>query len=285
MGRRIWLEKKLLWIQPSFYLLTTTLLSLLLPLSFLLVARLSTSYSLFSLDRDHPITHPSNLSSILISLFIETNPSLLHALVFLIAAATLFHGLTGQTLFITEPSEPNSRPNLYISWILLCTLQLCIGLGIEAIIAAGIDGDGFGHERNSSGRIVFVFLLGLHETMLYWWRVVVKPVVDDTVFGFVREERWVERAVMGCGFGALWWWRLRDEVESLVDMVEYESETPMGVGIAGIVGWWLYYLIVTIGVVRIVKGIITWVGVILLYRLEANPDDDDDVENEDLEEV
>lgn len=112
-----------------------------------------------------------------------------------------------------------------------------------------------------------------------------KPVVDDTVFGFVREERWVERAVMGCGFGALWWWRLRDEVESLVDMVEYESETPMGVGIAGIVGWWLYYLIVTIGVVRIVKGIITWVGVILLYRLEANPDDDDHVENEDLEEV
>ncbi|KAI8522578.1 hypothetical protein RHMOL_Rhmol13G0007600 [Rhododendron molle] len=70
--------------------------------------------------------------------------------------------MTGRTLDITEPQEPNS--------------QLCIGLGIEAIIAAGID-----HERILSGRAVFMFLLGLHETMLYWWRVVVKP-VGDRVF-------------------------------------------------------------------------------------------------------
>ncbi|KAH7836995.1 hypothetical protein Vadar_008315 [Vaccinium darrowii] len=282
MGWKIWLEKKQLLtsatlIQP-FYLLTTTLLSLLLPLSFLLLARLSASYAVFTSD-PYPQPHPSNYSSILISLFIKTNPSFLHAVVSLLTAATLIHGLTGQKLVTTESPDPNFRPHLCISWILLCTLQLCIGFGIEGIIAAGIDGYGFGNERSLSSRVVF--FLGLHEAMLYWWRVVVKPVVDDTVFGFVTEEKWVERAAMGVGYGALWCWRLRSEVESLAVMVEVKREMEMGVDIADFVGWWLYYLIVTIGMVRIVKGI-AWVGVILLSgRVEANPIDIDYTENED----
>ncbi|KAF5931445.1 hypothetical protein HYC85_032318 [Camellia sinensis] len=83
--------------------------------------------------------------------------------------------------------------------------------------------------------------------MVYWSRTVVKPVVDDTVFGYVKEERWVERVAMAASLGTLWWWRLRGEIESLVVMVEVKRELLIGVGIADFVGWWLYYLTVTIG--------------------------------------
>lgn len=58
-------------------------------------------------------------------------------------------------------------------------------------------------------------------------------------------------------------------------MVEVKKEMAMGVGVADLVGWWLYYQTVIIGLVMIVKGII-WVGVILLCRRrrvegEVNP--------------
>lgn len=101
--------------------------------------------------------------------------------------------------------------------------------------------------------------------MLYWLRTVVKPVVDDTVFGFAREERWIERVVIAISFGSLWWWRLRDEVESLVVVAELTREMDMPVGAAAFLGWWLYYLTVTIGMVRVVKGLI-WFGMILLCK-------------------
>lgn len=74
--------------------------------------------------------------------------------------------------------------------------------------------------------------------------------VDDTIFGVVKEERCVDRVVMAAGFGALWWRRLRDEVETLVFMVEVNKEMSMGVGFVDFVGWWFYYKSVTIGFVR-----------------------------------
>lgn len=111
--------------------------------------------------------------------------------------------------------------------------------------------------------------------MMYWSRTVVKPVVDDTVFGLAREERWVERVTMAASFGALWWWRLRDEVESLVVVAEVQREVSMGGSLANFVGWWLYYLTVTIGMVRVAKGVI-WVGMVLVFRqkkVEGNAGD------------
>ncbi|CAL5357739.1 unnamed protein product [Camellia sinensis] len=98
--------------------------------------------------------------------------------------------------------------------------------------------------------------MGLHETMQYWWRRVVKPVVDDTVFGYLKEERWVERVAVAVNFGSLLWWRLRDEVSHLVVVAEVKREMAMGVGVAEFVGWRLYYVNVTIGMVRTVKGIL-----------------------------
>lgn len=105
-----------------------------------------------------------------------------------------------------------------------------------------------------------IFLMGLHETMQFWKRTVVRPVVDDTVFGggVVREERWVERVVMAASLGGLWWWKLRDDVEWLVVMAEVKKEQLMEVGMVDFVGWWLYYVTVTIGMVRVVKALV-WV--------------------------
>ncbi|KAA8543024.1 hypothetical protein F0562_021481 [Nyssa sinensis] len=108
-----------------------------------------------------------------------------------------------------------------------------------------------------------VFFLGLHETMLHWMRTVVKLVVDDTIFGFRREERWVERVAMAASFGTLWWWRLRDEIESLVVVPEVKTQLLISIGLADFVGWWLYYLTVTVGMIRVVKGLM-WLGMILL---------------------
>ncbi|CAK9152896.1 unnamed protein product [Ilex paraguariensis] len=265
MGWKIWQqsEKKLLdfyaTLRDPFQVLTITLLSLLLPLSFLLLARLSTAHYLLAFTAYS--TPPQ--SSLIFSLLLNTYPFLLHGLVSIVSVTTFVHCSTGRLTPITELPALMLRPGLYTAWILLCTLQVCVGLGIEGTIAAGIDGSDFGQERSLLGRVIF--FLGLHETMLYWSRTVVKRVVDDTVFGFAREERWVERVAMGASFGVLWWWRLRGEVESLVVVAEVKRELLMGVGVADFVSWWLYYLTVMIGMVRLVKGLI-WLGMIFLCR-------------------
>ncbi|EEF47261.1 uncharacterized protein LOC8267337 [Ricinus communis] len=252
-------------LTEPFHLLTTTLLSILLPLSFLLLARLSCYSYLLSIASDPTQPEPSSL---LFSFLLRSNPAILYFLVSIFSIATLLHGLTGRFNLLSYDSSSlaageSQRHRLYTAWILLCTLQVCVGLGIEGSIAAGIDGHSFDIEKSLLSRIIF--FLGLHETMLYWSRTVVKPVVDDTVFGFGRDEKWVQRVSLAMSLGSLWWWRLRDEVESLVIVAEAKREMSMGVGMADLLGWWLYYLTVTIGMVRIVKGLM-WVMMILLCR-------------------
>ncbi|KAI4301510.1 hypothetical protein L6164_034783 [Bauhinia variegata] len=246
-----------------FYLLTLTLLSLLLPLSFLLLARLSgAQYYLQSLTWDHS----SETFPYVFSFLLHMNPAVLYFLVSAVSVATLIHGLTGKITLLDESQFPVLQPRLYTAWILLCTLQVFVGLGIEGSIAAGITDDSdltFGVERNFLSRVIF--LLGLHETMQNWSRMVVKPVMDDTVFGVARKERWLERVAIAAGLGSLWWWKLREEVETLVVMAEAKKEQLMDVGIGDFVGWWLYYLTVTIGMVRIIKGLL-WIAMIALSR-------------------
>lgn len=112
--------------------------------------------------------------------------------------------------------------------------------------------------------------------MLFWGRTVVKPVVDDTIFGYWRKEGWVEKVALGLSYGGLWWWRLREEVESLVMVPEVKRELMMGIGVADFVGWWLYYLTVTIGMVRVVKGLISPVLILTRRREEgeSRPNDE-----------
>ncbi|XP_050238638.1 uncharacterized protein LOC126688104 [Mercurialis annua] len=250
-----------MFTQP-FHVLTITLLSILLPLSFLLLARLSTYTYLLTSDP----TEPELRSSFLFFLVLHGNPAILYLLVSIFSIAALLHGLTGKFNLINYESSPggeSKRHRLYSAWILLCTLQVCVGLGVEGSIAAGIGGHSFDIQKSLLSKIIF--FLGLHETTLYWSRTVVKPVVDDTIFGFTRDEKLVQRVCIAMSLGGLWWWRLRDEVESLVIVAEMKREMLMEVDMADLLGWWLYYLTVTIGMVRIVKGIM-WVMMILLCK-------------------
>ncbi|KAF9623084.1 hypothetical protein IFM89_036481 [Coptis chinensis] len=245
-------------VREPFYIFTLNLLSLLLPLSFLLISRLSRAQYLLS-------SYPSQSDSFLLFLFLYTNPTLLHVLVSFVSITALLHGLTGRITLLKGSTSPIVQPGIYTAWILLCTLQVCVGLGIEGTIAAGmwtIDDD---VATKSMFLIRVIFLVGLHETTVYWSKAYVRPVVDDTVFGTTREEWWVERLVLGASFGALWWWRLRDEVEALLLVVEVKRGLFMGLGISDLVSWWLYYLTVTIGVVRLVRGLM-WLGKVMFCR-------------------
>ncbi|KAK6937265.1 hypothetical protein RJ641_030773 [Dillenia turbinata] len=250
-------------MREPFHALTVTLLSLLLPLSFLLIARLSTfQYILCS------TTHGASRSSnSLFADLLSTKPALLYGLVGTISIATLIHGLTGKITLQSESPGLLLRPRLSTAWIMLCTLQVCVGLGIEGSIAAGVVGFGSGNDTSLVSRTIF--FIGLFDTMIYWSRSIVKPVVDDTVFGCPKEESWAGRAAMTMTFGTLWWWRLKNEIESLVIVVEAKKQNALPLGVADFIGWWLYYMTVTIGMVRILKGLL-WVVMVLLCRREIN---------------
>ncbi|MED6168554.1 hypothetical protein PIB30_012827 [Stylosanthes scabra] len=249
-----------------FYLITVTLLTLLLPLSFLLLSRLSTlQYYLQTLTFYYHHYSPPYL----LSLALRISPSLLYILVSILTLASFIHGFTGNITFFTRSSSSCSfQPRLYTAWILLCAFQVCVGLGIEGSIQAGFyddDDGGGGFDRSLLSRVVF--LLGLHETTHVWSNMVVRPVVDDTVFGVVgeRKERWIERVVMAASLGTLWWWKLREDVETLVMMVEVKKEQFMDVGIGDFIGWCLYYVTVSIGIIKIVKALM-WICMVSICR-------------------
>ncbi|CAA0843291.1 Unknown protein [Striga hermonthica] len=240
-----------------FEIVATTLLSLLLPLSFLLLGRLSTARYLLSASDTYLLS--SSDDSFLRSFFLShaKNPTILHLLVSVVSVSALVHALTDKI----GPGSGGGRNahrrrplRLWAAWIFLCAAQVCVGMGIEGSIAAGVDGSGFGRGNGAVCRAVF--FVGMHETAVWWWRVAVKPVVDDTVFGRRREEGWGDRAAVAAGCGWVWWWRVREEVESLVVVAEVRRELMIGTGAADIMGWWLYYLTVTVGMVRVVRGIL-----------------------------
>ncbi|KAI6694601.1 hypothetical protein NL676_022311 [Syzygium grande] len=254
-------------LKQGFHVLSVTLLSLLLPLSFLVLARLS------CFDYHSPILAGSirRVLPFPFSFLLYTNPTLLHAVVAIFTVCTLLHGLTGRITLLTEPPPPPPgralrKARLPMAWAVLCVLQVCVGLGLEASVAARVDGSPLHLGRAERSLLSkAIFFLGLHEMTVYWSRTVVRPVVDDTVFGGMRVEGPLGRAAVAAGFGVLWWWRLRGEVEAMVVVPEVKKELMMGIGVADFAGWWLYYLTVTIGMVRIVKGLM-WVGIVLFCR-------------------
>jgi len=250
-----------------FYIFTFTILTLLLPLSFLLLAKFSDAqYYLQTLTWYHSPHH----FPYVLTLALHISPLILYVFVSFISIASFIHVLTGKIITLRDPSSPSTtgfQPRLYTAWILLCTFQVCVGLGIEGSIEVGLyDSDewSFGVERSSLSRLVF--LLGLHQTTQVWAGMVVRPVVDDTVFGVEREVRLVERVVVAASLGGLWWWRLREDVESLVVMVEARKEQLMDVRVSEFVGWWLYNLTVTIGMVKVIRGLIGMATICLCRR-------------------
>ncbi|GLU07262.1 hypothetical protein SLE2022_242260 [Rubroshorea leprosula] len=249
-------------VEP-FYVVTISLLSLLLPLSFLLLSRFSYVHYLFLVTATPFPLHPSFSLN-----FFLTIPAVLYVPVSTVSVAALVHGLTGKITFASESPVAAYRPRLFATWIILCALQVCVGLGIEGSIEAGVNGSAaaanlIGVKRSLFSRVIF--FLGLHESMLLWFRTIVKPIVDDTIFGVVREESWVQRATVAVSLGSLWWWKLRDEVEGLVVGAESKVEMAIGMEAVDLVGWWLYYVTVTIGMVRLVK-VVMWLGMIFLFE-------------------
>ncbi|KAK7396973.1 hypothetical protein VNO78_18137 [Psophocarpus tetragonolobus] len=245
--------------KEMFYLITLTLLTLLLPLSFLLIAKLWELQTLTWYQYHSPQHLPY-----LLTLALHINPLILHALVSIVSMASLIHSLTGKVIILSDSAGWGAgfEPRLYTAWILLCTFQVCVGLGIEGSIEAGLydsEGSSFGAERSMLSMSTVVFLLGLHETTQVWARMVVRPVVDDTVYGVAREERWVERVGVAASLGALWCWRLREDVQSLIIMVELDpkKDHSMDIIITHFVSFFLYYLTVSIGIVRIVKSLMS----------------------------
>ncbi|KAL9242959.1 hypothetical protein vseg_016910 [Gypsophila vaccaria] len=252
-------------VQP-IYILSVTLLSLLLPVSFLLLSRLSTVHYLLS---SASITPPKTF---IFSLFLHTNATLLHVLVLVVSFAALVHALTGRISLLTELPGRISRPRVHVAWMFLCSLQMCVGLGVEATIEAEVTGPRFGVGRSMISKVVF--FMGLHETMIHWCRIIVRPVVSDTVYGGPREERWQDRWAMAACFGLLSWWRLRDEVDSLVVVVEAKRAMMMKVGLGDSIGFMLYYLTVAIGMSRILKGLLWFCMKFFCRRLVDDHDYD-----------
>ncbi|RZC51662.1 hypothetical protein C5167_020097 [Papaver somniferum] len=147
------------------------------------------------------------------------------------------------------------------------SLQITVGWGI-AIVVPGVwpDPDEYGVDKRSLLISRIIFYMGLHETMLHWASIVIRPIVDCKIFGGSRSEKWIEKAAISSGFGALWWWSLKDKVDTLALAVEIKRELLIGWGISDFINWWLYYLTVTVGVLRVVKCFIWFAKGLLFYR-------------------
>ncbi|KAL0711441.1 hypothetical protein Bca4012_018419 [Brassica carinata] len=266
-----WLREAEQLVVKPFRLVTTTLLSLLLPLSFLLLSRLSSASFLFSMTKSPPQTE----SSFFLSIFHYTNPAILYVAVSAISVYTLVLGLTTK-ITATDPNRSVPfYPHVTMAWLTLFLVQISVGLGLEGTSSNGLI---IGSERNFLSKLV-VFC-GLHEVMLLWCRVIVRPVVDSTLIDSQHrgEETVVERVALAVSCGTLWGWKLRDEVEALVGVAEAKRallllllptdgnvNISMDVETVDFLNWWLYYMVVTIGMVRIVKGCL-WFGMILLFE-------------------
>ncbi|EOA38398.1 hypothetical protein CARUB_v10009964mg [Capsella rubella] len=235
-----------------FQMISVSLLSLLVPLSFLFLSRLSISSS----------SAPVTVSGVF-SLLHQADVGVLYTILSLIVVSTLIHNLSG------TPKCSVLHAHLYICWIILFIVQACVAFGIEGTMSTTMSMNtdkSFSLAAQERWVLVRVmFFLGLHEVTLMWFRVVVKPVVDDTVFGvYVEEERWSERAVVAVTFGLMWWWRLRDEVESLAVVAEVKRNLLIRLEGLDFVNWWMYYICVGIGLVKIFKGFLYFVNMLIL---------------------
>ncbi|KAI3878952.1 hypothetical protein MKX03_037349 [Papaver bracteatum] len=212
-------------LRVPFYIFTLTILSLLLPLAFLFLARLSY------------VKYPPSLPfSYFLPPFVNLKLALLlQSLLSFFSVTALVHGLT-EKLTLMYGSIP-IQPHLHIAWIFL-SAQVTVGLWINAIFVSGVWPDrDYGADKKS------LLISRINHCKTYW---------DNTLFGDARSEKWIEKVAISAGFGGLWLWSLRDEVEMLVPRVETKRELVIGLGISDLISLWLYCLTVIISVVRVV---------------------------------
>ncbi|KAG0501013.1 hypothetical protein HPP92_001085 [Vanilla planifolia] len=231
-------------VKQSFHALSLTLLSLLLPLSFLLLARLASP---------PPSSTPTSIILYILITFLTLN--------------TLLSAITGRRFGI--------RPLLAIAWAFLCLFQACITLGIEATIQDGFkpleDGSQTIHEKWMKRSFL---VIGIYDITMLWRRMFVKPVVDDTVFGDAMEEKMIEKFVITAAFGGLWLWLLRQELEPLV-LAAGRGGLRKAVTWSGFHLWLVSFATVLIGTVRVAQ-VLFWFACILLkfshFRVEKQHD-------------
>ncbi|KAK1292152.1 hypothetical protein QJS10_CPB17g01083 [Acorus calamus] len=163
-------------LKHIFHTFSLTLLSLLLPLSFLLLARLTSSPHLYT--------------------------KLIQCLVALICLTALLSALTNKLI----------RPSTRFAWTFVCFFQLCITIGVEGTNSSSPVQPAF----SVTWPLRAVFIVGLHGVTLHWSDGVVRSIVDDTIFGFTIDGEHEERALVGGAFGVLWLWLLQGEVEAML---------------------------------------------------------------------
>lgn len=242
-----------LLLKKFFHLFTVTILTVSLPLSFLLFCSLVRSRYLQAF-----LPSDSSSSS---NWIVYADRVLLLALISLVAISAFLDNLLGKSIVLAKTTGLNA------AWLVLCALQVGMTLGIdEEMEVVAIDALSLGLRRNLWCRSML--FLGLHTAMIHWSKVAVKPVVDDTVFGAPVEESWSERIAMAVSFGGLWWWRLRDEAESPAIVAENMTELLMNPTMADFAGWILYYLIVAIGFVKILRIFLWFLKFLIRERKE-----------------
>ncbi|KAL0927441.1 hypothetical protein M5K25_001608 [Dendrobium thyrsiflorum] len=214
-------------VKQSFHRISLTLLSLLLPLSLLLLSRLTSS--------------PPTCKIISVILYI---------LVFVLSFTCLVFSITGHSLTMKAPRS--------IAWVILILFQGCISWAIKVTTTTTFEPIG-GDDDNIILVIwikrTFIFV-GVYEIMVRWRRVIVKPVVDDTVYGEERKEKGVEKTMMGIAFIVLWLWMLRMKVEPL-DFVAGNGSLGKGVQWSGFALWLLGLAVLMTGSLRVV-GVLVW---------------------------
>ncbi|CAI9105471.1 OLC1v1004399C1 [Oldenlandia corymbosa var. corymbosa] len=272
------------WKIP-FQIFATIILSLPLPLSFLLLARLSAVHYPSSVDSSgRYYQFPPVFATLL--LIYNGKSIILYSLVAVVTVAAFIHGLTSTPFPLNSGSPTPEQPvsgarhraaKIYAAWFLIFMFQVYVGVGTEWSRSAGITVSVIA-EASSNDVYVFtaraLLFVGLLETMSFWSKYVVKPVVEDAVGGGRgggghRLVAVAERVCVALTFGALWWFKLRDEVDILILVPELilgpiQRRRDVVVAVAGeFGGWWLYALTSSIGSIRVLKGSIWVVSAVL----------------------
>ncbi|KAM0954485.1 hypothetical protein DsansV1_C01g0011531 [Dioscorea sansibarensis] len=231
-------------LKHGFHKVSLTLLSLLLPLSFLLLARISS---------------PSLLSP---SITLCVSYFLLLSLVAMVSLSTLYRVLTGHI-----PHLP-----LCVSWTILFIFQALVSFGIESSFSAGV--------RPVTGvstcRIPWIaysiFFIGLYEMMTTWVNALVKPVADDTIFMSRINDVVVDKVFIGLAYTVLWLKVLKNEMEPLV-LVVGKEELVMHGGWRGFLFWLIGYVTTIAGLMKIIHGAVCIMEKILFFQCRDAEED------------
>ncbi|KAH0448741.1 hypothetical protein IEQ34_022541 [Dendrobium chrysotoxum] len=228
----------------SFHAVCLTLLSLLLPLSYLLFCRLSYT----------PL--PPTLNSII-----------LYVAISFLSLSSLFYSITGHTLHIELPN--------CIAWAILCLFQACITFGIEGTIRDGFlplgNTSAFAHEMWLKRTLLFI---GIYEQMMLWKEKFVEPVVDGTFIEKERMEQGIDRFIMGLSFSGLWLGLLQTEVGPLV-LASTRGGFSKRVGWCDFVIWFVTFATLMTGFVRAVQFLVWQLSILLQFmycRVEEQAD-------------